>query len=1177
MVRVAAVGALLAALILTSGAIVPASQAPPASVSSVDRERAYRSNNLGVALLEQFKYDAAVAAFRESLRIDSSVAIARLNLGIALLYLPDLEGAAREAAVAASLLRSAPGPPYVQGLIARADNRDEDAVRFFERVRQIDPADGGTAINLAQILIQDRNYAEAVAMLQPVVADEPYNVTATYNLGLALSRSGQRDEGQRLMVRSQAVRDSGYGTVLSNGYMEQGRYAEGVASTGIEAGLVDAATPAAAFVAAPLLAGAVQAAVVPSPMGRQYSPADLSEDGFRNIATGLGGGLAVADVDGNGSLDLIVVSAAGQQLWRNDGRGNFTDVTAESGLVAAPAGAVALGCVVADVDNDGVPDLFVLRYGGNSLYHNDGRGHFSDVTAKASLANYPDLPGAAALVDLDHDGDLDIVVAGLADLNSSRALGRTLTFPDDFAAAPMQVQRNNGDGSFTDITRAAGFDTVTRSIAIVPTDFDNRRDIDLIVVNRRGTPLLFKNQRDGTFRDVARETGFAAAFSDGDRITSIATGDTNKDDAPDFVIGRVGAASVVIRSDGRGHFLSDALAGADDAIASQLFDYDNDGLLDVVSWSAAGPRVIRNAGNRWLDVTQAAAGSNVAGAGTIPASPRMLAVADINGDGAADIVAGTNARSLMVWRNTGDARNGFLRVVLRGRVSNRSGVGAKVQVRAGSLVARLETAASTPAVVPTGLLFGLGRRDGAVVMRVLWPSGVLQAEFAGSNDPAAPPVTVPALLPRENTIEELDRKPSSCPFLYTWNGERFEFVTDFMGGGELGAWQPPGPPGRPDPLEYVRIRGDQLRAKDGRYELRVTNELEETLFIDRLHLLSVAHPAAVDVFPNEGLTSPPKPLRLFSVTDQRTVTAADPTITTKLARVDRQYADDFPLKAFRGYAADHVLTLDLGDAPTSSVLLLTGWTDYAFSTDNVAAHQAGLSLSSPALDVKDAAGRWRVAIADIGIPVGRPQTIVADLSTILRRGEHEVRIRTNMRIYWDQILSARLVASNEPARGVDLSWAQLHERGFSLPIRPGGQEPETYDYDRVTERSPWKTMAGRFTRVGDVAALLARTDDMFVISKPGDEMTLSFVAPATERLPAGWTRTFLLMADGFSKEMDINSASPDRVEPLPFHAMTSYPPPSPERYPDTAAHRRYRERYNSRAWWPLLPPIGSRP
>ena len=396
-----------------------------------------------------------------------------------------------------------------------------------------------------------------------------------------------------------------------------------------------------------------------------------------------------------------------------------------------------------------------------------------------------------------------------------------------------------------------------------------------------------------------------------------------------------------------------------------------------------------------------------------------------------------------------------------------------------------------------------------------------------------------------------------------------------MGGGEMGYWEGPAQYNKPDPIEYVRIRGDQLQPTDGRFDVRVTNELEETLYADRFELVAITHPRDIDVFPDEGLTEPPKPFHLYGVRDERAparvVDDHGHDVTDTVARIDRRYPDDFTLASFRGYAAEHTLTVDLGPPRAgpvrlnTPVLLLTAWTDYAFSSDNLAAHQAGLSLSSPSLQIKDAGGAWRTAIADIGIPVGRPQTIVVDLAGRIRPGEREVRLVTNMRIYWDRILvaTARPVDQFRTAR-IDPQVATLGSRGFSAVVRPDGKEPESYDYERVTLASPWKAMPGHYTREGDVRTLLARSDDMFVIAKPGDEIALSFDAAAAGPLPDGWTRTFLLMADGFSKEMDINSGSPDVVEPLPFHRMLRYPYPSSEHYPDTAAYRDYRDTYNTR-------------
>lgn len=1125
-------------------------------------EDAYRANNVGIAQLEQFKYDDAAVAFRRALAIAPGLGAAHLNLSIALFLTQDLAGAAREAGAAAVSLTSSPEPPYLLGLVARAEQRNEDAARFFRRVLDLDPGDAGALVNLAQVKLQGGAIGEAQALLRTAIAGEPSNVTAVYTLGLALVRAGQRAEGERVLRESQQLRASGYALSYGNQYLEQGRYAEAIASTGVEPDLIETTSPVAHWTPA-TVAGAPPAHTDPAPFGRRFAPT-LTADTVRAIATGLGGAVTPIDIDRDGHLDLFISTADGERLLRNDGHGTFADVTAASGLGRVPPGSVPVGAIAADVDNDGAPDLFVLRYGTSSLYRNDGGGRFTDVTVRAGLSDRAPLPGvlpgAAAFVDVDHDGDLDLVIAGLVDFDATRLRGSKtpLLFPQEFAPAPLRLWRNNGNGTFTDITREAGLLGATHALAIVPTDFDNRRDVDLLVVNHDAPPRLFQNLRDGTFRNVAVEVGLAGVGSPGHEILAVAAGDINQDGFQDLFFGGAQGGLFAL-STGRGRFTLVAAPDMPDVTAARFVDYDNDGLLDLLAWTAEGPKVFRRVGrSAWDDVTSRAAPERRVG----DVAGGQLAVADLDGDGHVDLMT-TGGSGWLQWRNSGDPRHRSLQVRLSGRVSNRLGIGSKIQLRAGSLGERFETSAASPPVVPADVIFGLGTRSVADVVRVLWPSGVLQAE---------PVVAAASSL----AVLELNRKPSSCPFLFAWNGTRFDFVTDFMGGGEMGFWEGPGAHNHPSPVEYVRIRGDQLQPKDGRYELRVTTELEETLFADRLQLIAVSHPAGVDVFPNEGLSDPPKPFHLFAVQNghvpSRVVDDDGRDVTSSLATVDRRYADTFALAPFRGFAARHSLTLD---ADAGTLLLLTGWTDYAFSSDNVAAHQAGLTIEPPSLAIKTTAGIWRTAIPDIGMPVGRPQTIVVDLAPLLRAGEHEVRITTNLRVYWDQILIAR-PADPRQTRLVrmDARTASLSARGFSAEQHPGGTEPATYDYARATTVSPWKAMPGRYTRLGDVRALLARPDDMFVIAKPGDEIALSFDAAAAGPLPEGWARTFLLLADGFSKEMDINSASPDTVEPLPFHRMTQYPYRAPEHYPDTPGHTRYLERDNTRTVIRQWPSIG---
>jgi len=1174
---------------LTLGMLVPAvflarqslaGRQPQSAPAATSRENAYRENNIGVALLEQFKYKEGAEAFKRALQIDPKLSLAHINLSIALYNVPDLPGAEREAKTALTFAPNAPQPYYILGLIAKT-TKPPEAMAAFQHVLKIDANDVGANINLGQIYSQQKKYPEAIAAFRVAIGVEPYNGSALYGLGQALLRSNQRDEGQAVTQRFKELRERGSATSIGNNYLEQGRYAEAVASTGAEAELVDRATPSVTFRDATntILPGlpdtpnsAASSPVSSVIFGRQFKPGELSDAARREIAAALGGNATLFDFDGDGDLDLFWVTPTEQHLYRNDG-GKFIDVTNQSGALGAKFSGTPIGAVAGDFDNDGKPDLFVIRDGSLSLYHNDGGGKFSDVTSAAAIPAYPYLPSSVAFVDVDHDGDLDIFVTGLADLSKAPKAAASVVFPDDFAGAPNLLLRNDGNGKFTDVTATARLNTVGHAVAVVPTDFNNRRDMDLLVVNYGKAPDLFSNQRDGTFRNVAKDVSLDV---DG-HWTSVAAGDVNKDGFTDFFFGRADGPGLFAFSDGKEKFKTTvAPSGSEAARAAQFLDYDDDGLLDCVMLTARGLRVWRNVGNvgnianGWNDTTERAVAVGV----EVPGTGRLFAAGDIDNDGDTDIIVGSSSGNLRLGRNDGGNANHSLHVNLTGKVSNRSGVGAKIEARAGSLIQKLETSSASPAVAPADVLFGLGKRLTADAVRVLWPAGIVQAETeiakpANATDPkkAVSFVTLP--------VTELDRKPSSCPYLYAWNGERFEFITDFMGGGEMGYLEEPGRHNTPDPDEYVRIRGDQLKERNGRYELRVTNELEEALFADRFQLVAVTHPQGVEVYPNEGMTDPPRRFKLFATRGAHAPLAAvddhGNDVLSRISRMDRQYPDDFRRDPIRGYADEHTLTMKLAETGTNRstgsgmVLLLTGWTDYAWSSDNVAASQSGKTMTLPSLQVRDANGVWRTVIEDIGIPVGRPQTVTVDLTGKFLSASREVRIVTNMRILWDQIL-VDTSGGELPVwmTRLDPTSATLRWRGFSREGSSDGREPFGYDYQQVSFTSPWKVMPGRYTREGEVRELLLKSDDMFVISRPGDEISLSFDARKLPPLPAGWTRTFLLYSDGFSKEMDINSASPDQVLPLPFHGMTKYPYSEPEAYPMTAARRAYIDRYNTR-------------
>jgi tetratricopeptide (TPR) repeat protein len=1071
-------------------------QPSPAAAPAAPPEDAYRANNRGVGLLEQYKFPEAVAELQTAVALAPGYAQARINLAIAQFYVPDLAAAKKTALEAIALAPASPQPPYLLGLIARAENDAAVALRELARVRALDPGDVGVNVNLGQVLLETRRYDEAIPVLEAAARAEPFNVTAAYSLGTALVRAGRRDEGAAVLSSFERLRESPYRTQFGRNYLEQGRYAEALASTGAEAELVDVRAPEPSF-----------------------TVDDLALPASARLFEGRSLRLAGFDWDRDADVDLVVATGDRVVLLRNEG-GRFVDATAATGLSGRRASAAVAG----DLDNDGQPDLLLL--GPLALLRGDG-ARFTDATSASRLP--ADSPATvAALADLDHDGDLDVVLGGSTATASSRLL------------------RNNGDGTFSDVTADAKLATPGTVAALVPSDFDNRRDLDLLVARRDGPPLLLLNRRDGTFEDAA-----AAMRLPPRPGPAVAAGDVNKDGFTDLLIGGL------LLSDGRGGFEQASLPVDLTAARSlQLVDVDADGLLDVVAAGQQGLTVLRNLGSGWSDKSPRAVPKG------LPALAEVLAF-DADGDGDEDLATAGSDGSLRLLRN-GAGGNRSLRVALTGRASNRGGVGAKLELRAGSLRQKIESYATTPPIAPADVVFGLGRRPAADALRILWPSGILQTETELGTRAAV-------------AFTELDRKPSSCPFLYAWNGKRFDFVSDFLGGGEMGYWLAPGVRNEPDPVEYVRIAPEQIAPRNERYELAVTNELEEVLYLDRLELLAVAHPADVEVHPAEGMTHAPRPFELFGVRDLRTPRATGDDgrdWTDAVSRIDRRFAEGVERLPIRGYAKDHSLTLDLAALPEGhSLLLLTAWTDYAFSSDNVAAHQRGLSLEPPVLEALGADGVWRTALADVGIPVGRPQTVVWDLARLPKGGSRTLRLRTNMRIYWDRIALAAPAALALEPRTLPRVRADLSERGFSAEVSADGREPFTYDYERVSRPAPWKLMPGRYTRTGDVSELVAESDDLYVVARPGDAVSLSFDARGLPPLRAGWTRTFLLKGDGFSKEMDLNSASPDVAEPLPFHGMPSYPYPpgaaSETLRRNAATQARYNTRVVARPFWPL--------
>src|ERR1035437_7102715 len=543
--------------------------------------------------------------------------------------------------------------------------------------------------------------------------------------------------------------------------------------------------------------------------------------------------------------------------------------------------------------------------------------------------------------------------------------------------------------------------------------------------------------------------------------------------------------------------------------------------------------------------------------GTPPDDSRVEA--DFDNDGRMDGASIAPDGKIHLALNRSRASSHWIRVRLEGIKSLKLAQGAEVEIKAGTLY-REAFYAGMP------LLFDTGAAASVDVVRITWPNGLIQNETRQTAG-------------RGYTYREAQRLSGSCPMIWTWNGRAMQFVTDVLGVAPLGASDGEGTFFPVDHDEYVSIPGAALAAVDGHYDIRVTEELSEVSYLDQIQLLAVDHPASTEIFTNEKFKGPPYPeFRLFGV--ERRIypqSARDDAGRDVLARLlarDRTYPDPFP-RSELGVAAPHTLELDFGKAAPDgrAVLLLNGWVDWPDgSTFRAAAQAVKGGLVMPYLQMEDAAGQWKTVIEDMGMPAGKPKTMAVELR--FPAASRKVRIVTNLCVYWDEIfLSEGASPVQVEQREIPLLSADLHFRGFSgTRVHPERKQPDIFFYDSVTANSFWNPTAGLYTRYGDVRELLREVDDRPVILGSGDEIRLQFSAAPPP--PAGWTRDFLLKVDGWAKDRDPNTAFSASVEPLPFHAMSRYPYPAGEHFPDDAEHRRYRREYNTRPALRLIRPLG---
>lgn len=1073
----------------------------PAGVTEQDIE----AHNLGVAHMGRFDYTSAVDVFEPLAKKHAGWHDAQVDLGIALLNRSrketnDLERALaimrRVIAADAGHLRAR----HCAGLLLFYGGLFEEALPHFTYVAEHDPKDAYAAHFTGECHWHADRYEQAVHWFDAATRRDPSLRSSYYLAFRALLALGRDAEAQGRFENFQRLKDHLHARQAEIKYTRMGphgavRAIEGPGTT-----------------------------TRPKPEGSIFLPReDLAIQSaellpWRTQDAARAASFTACDIDDDGNVDLFVADALRGSapnlvlLRRGDG------FVAQTGHALASAQASA-GALWGDYDNDGLTDVYC-----GGLWRQAEKGRWEDVS-KTALPETHAAHAFRAFVDADHDGDLDLL-------------------------ASNGMLANKRDGAFASLPDETGFPGEAGGApgGLVLGDFDNDRDMDILVLDPGGPSRVYVNDRlwrwhaDTRYDDLCRQPGARTGLAldrDADGQVEIYLVDERAltrwepDDA-----GTWGGRTLRTWTDG-------------EEVPSSLgvMDADGDGTLELLLTTSSSIRLLaaRDGSLLWED----------ADAGPL-VDCRPVLWDPARGEA---LVGLTTQGKLVIWR-PGPGRHGFAALAFTGMNqrsaqmrSNASGIGvrAAVRVQTNWTVRHTYGACSGAGQSLQPLAVGLGGRAHIDFVDLLWSDGLLQTEMqlaAGTL----------------HRIEETQRQTSSCPVLFVWDGRRFVFVTDLLGVGGLGFWVAPDTYAPPTPRETLLLPHGLLQPRAGEMVLKLGEPMEEACYLDgaRLEALDLPPGWKATVDERMAVEGPAPTGRVVfyrrEALPQKAVDQDGHDVLAALLRADHKAVDPAALdERFIGRTAEQVLTLTFAEpltaGPGACVLVADGWIEYPYAQTMFAAWQAGALYEAPTIEARGADGVWKVVLKQFGYPAGMPRQMSVPLQG-LPAGTRALRIRTTQEVYWDRLA----VAFEEPCpnvrrRTLTMRAASLGHAGFARRTT-GPQRLPHYDYG---DRPPfWDTrhQAGWYTAFGAVDELVGRTDDAVVVFGPGEEVELRFAAPVAEA-PAGWTRRYVLRCTGWCKDMDLFTKDGEAVGPLPVRAASS---------PDLARaslHERYQTRYRS--------------
>lgn len=934
----------------------------------------------------------------------------------------------------------------------------------------------------------------AAAMLRQATAGDPSDAYAAYFLGQSLLQQGDHAAAAPLFLRAAEL-----DPYLRSAYWAG---AQALRRTGREEDAAELLASYQRFEAHPAarlaafsymrMGPKAEAKAVsvkerkPAPMreGTVFSgPAPFDRGDWTHAA------LSVADIDNDGRLDLLVNAPDRTRVFLGTAQDSFAAAPSHPLEQSPPARAALWG----DVDNDGLLDVTLCGNEGIRVWQQAPAGEWHGALAHTAL---PCTDGA--MFDADHDGDLDIFFTG---------------------EEGNELLSNNLDGTFRPLAADHGL-RGSPGRQVLATDLDADRDLDIVVLNQAPPHDVWRNDRTWRYEPMPGFDELRAT-----ELAALAVADTDANGRAELygvtASGQVQAWVWNLNANDEPIWSPTLLAETQrPAHAVDVADFDGDAVPELLI-----------AGNDGFTLLRANTGA-VQHIEDVPTSALTRALMR---PATGPALVSASAEGLQLWP-AGPGRHAFLAIAPTGRSeadqmrSNASGIGTHARVRFAGDWAVLDArdANSAPGQSLMPLSVGLDGFEQADFVSLLWSDGVSQSELD---------LAVGTL----HAIPETQRQLASCPVLFAWNGTEHAFVSDMLGVAAMGLFASPGETVPARPFESLLLSAEQLAPRNGRYEVKLGEPMEETAYIDaaRLHVydlppgwgialderLATAEPAATGRVITWRLDEAQVPIQATDA-DGNDVTALATLVDRRAPPIERD-------PRFIGLLTqEQRLTLEF-DAPLpreDAVLVADAWMEYPYSQTVFAAWQAGLRYNPPTLEARDGDGTWHTIAPAFGYPAGMPRQMALPLPE-LPQGTKALRLSSNMEIYWDKVQVVREQRLPELTHtGLTPVEARVARSGFALRTTDEQRLPH-YDYGERATYWDAKLARGYYTAIGGATELVREEDGAFAIFGSGEEVHVEFAALPPQSQNA--TRWFAVEFRGWARDMDLYTQHGDTVAPLP--------------------------------------------